>query len=426
LLLLAGGQSTVNAVHGRYATLEAGRGWPADTAANRAELVTALPPADARLARDWIEERNTHIADGPDTLATLDTHYFTQETLAPADTLARRLDGWPWHADMVHFQLGYADFERAAPHDDAYVRNALKAAGITKGTQVLRDFSADAGPVLECRESEIRAGLTDFGVLVCECVRQQANADIAILNSGMFRADALLPSRLRERDIMDAFASYDAPDAIWVLDGVADKLVDQLLADNRNRAGEGAYPQVSDRRAGTGLPCRLAIAGYVLTTGTLDPAYLAVFAHHRNMTVADAAKSLASEPVQRFSVIEALNVHLGSVAYPSVAALNARRDDASEFIFLANKVSRAFQASLGRRRLPHARWNAAFRAMLASEAPVADTALQQARDALRQHLRAVPGPLRALREKIVNHRARFADRLDYHAIFDAAVGRVGR
>lgn len=269
----------------------------------------------------------------------------------------------------------------------------------------------------------MRAGLTDFGVLVCECVRRHAGADIALLNSGMFRADALLPAKLRERDVLDAFDSYDKPDAVWVFDDIDNTLVDELLADNRRHLGKGAYPQVSDHRSTGNARCRLAIAGYVLQADkTVDHAYLAVFARHRNMPVHRVSEALSAEAVQKFAVLDALAHHLGSVAYPSVAALDAKRDDATEFIVLANKVSRAFHRSLGRRRLPHAQWNAAFRNMLASEEPVADAELQQARDALRRHLRAVAGPLLALRGEITHHRARFADRLDYHAIFDAAMG----
>lgn len=64
----------------------------------------------------------------------LNAHYLTQESQVPDQALARRLDGWPWHADMVHYQLGFSDFERAAKKDDATVRQALKAACITAGT----------------------------------------------------------------------------------------------------------------------------------------------------------------------------------------------------------------------------------------------------------------------------------------------------
>jgi hypothetical protein len=428
MLLLAGGESATNTMVESYWALKGVNDAPEDTPANRSALLAPLNDSDARMARDWIEHQESHILAGQPELPSLPAYHFTQEdNELPETALARRLDGWPYHADMLSNVLRRQDFDRAAAVDDAYVRGELRRAGITAGTTVLRDFTARAGASLEARESEIRTRPTNFGVLVSECVRLEAGADIAILNSGMFRADALLPAKLRERDLLDTFGSYDGPTAVVVLDEIEGGLVDELLLRGRQEAGLGAYPQISDHRTAGGGSCRVAIARYLITVeNSIDPCYLDVFARRSGRGVTESARALQNAAVASFAVMAALRNQLATVSYPSINAMTVARDDASEFVHLARQASLAFGRSMGTRRPPHVRWNDEFRRVLSSDLPVADPQLQTARDELRRHLRAVAAKsLTQLRGQVEGHAARFAEKIDYHRIFDSAMVGIG-
>jgi hypothetical protein len=134
----------------------------------------------------------------------------------------------------------------------------------------------------------------------------------------------------------------------------------------------------------------------------------------------EPSRAIRTELVARFAVLDALGHHLSSVSYPSVAALGAARDDASEFVYLAGQVSLGFHRSVGRRRratrsLEHRVPRVAVERFLRGRQGV-----PTAHDALRRQLRTVSRPLKTVRNEVAAHRARFADRLDYHAIFDAA------
>ncbi len=106
--------------------------------------------------------------------------------------------------DILAYKLRYGDHEAAAPDDAAYVEGALKAVADQDDGLPVCDLSSKTAK-LEARDAHIRRHQTNLGVFVAECIRLEAAALVAIINSGAFRCDSELDAKLSVRDLPRRF-----------------------------------------------------------------------------------------------------------------------------------------------------------------------------------------------------------------------------
>jgi 2',3'-cyclic-nucleotide 2'-phosphodiesterase (5'-nucleotidase family) len=319
---------------------------------------------------------------------------------------------------------------------------ALVAAGPSRSAdenQVVCDLAhATQGP-LEARDAALRRFATDFGNFVAECIRRQAGADVAILNAGSFRCDALLPPTLRLRDLRDVFL-YDSTRAILVLD-LPRAAVTAVLEHGRTRAGNGAYPQTAPDEIPNGDPLRVAIARYLVADPT--DGYDIILATSLSTTV-DTLRSLASSPgVRAFSVIDAVIAQASHVPFRPLALVTETSSAAEEFIRLADRLVA---------RLGKPPWSPTHRDFLRGDDELDDAEVQRCRDDLRLFLRNLPevhnlgtyagharadqfeicsryrasmGRLRALGSELGVHIELFRKGVAYHGILNDVANGIG-
>jgi hypothetical protein len=259
-------------------------------------------------------------------------------------------------------------------------------------------------------------------MFVAECVRVHGSADIAVLNSGSFRADATLPQQLRDRDLRETFL-YDAKDAVLVLE-MPGTAIDAMLAHGLSKIGTGAYPQFSDKR-GNGAKMKIAVVAHLLKTD-MD-GYVDALATSLKLQKEDVRRQFGpANAMRRFSIVDAVLEQSAHVAYQSVASKIGATDPATEFVGYARTLSLLFHRKQGRRLKGPGPWNSAFRSLIDNDRHVSDGELRNARENLRTFLRKVASDppriahLQALRKEVASHRARFEDGIDYQSIFDAA------
>lgn len=92
---------------------------------------------------------------------------------------------------------------------------------------------------LDSRFASIRKGETNLGNFVCDVMRNQTNAEIALLNSGTLRADALTPAG--ELTLHFLFALLPMADCLVTLELTFDQLVSAL------ENGVSQYPKLEGR-----------------------------------------------------------------------------------------------------------------------------------------------------------------------------------
>lgn len=236
ILLLAGGKSVASEVFRAYERLQAREHaasgktlqYPEDL---EAVLVPASDTDSSKVMRDRI--KNAEPAAGYD-----DLYWAVMQAQS--------------EPDIVTFKLRYEDHEAAAPDDAAYVEEALKVVARQDDDVPVCDLSDLIGNTakLEARDAYIRRRSTNLGVFVAECVRLEAGAHVAIINSGAFRCDSELDAKLSVRDLRETFL-YDKPNAIMVLEVDSNEVTALIEHGNQPaKNGTGAFPQIADERNG--------------------------------------------------------------------------------------------------------------------------------------------------------------------------------
>ena len=420
-VLKAGGHQAVNALARSYVErTKSGRIFPPDTKDEIDVVLEPLPAVDVQAFRASLEA-------GPAKGRQVGLAPFADEDWGvPADALARRLAGLPRVDDFVWYLLHSDDCMSAAADDKAWVEARLRDLRKDDRPEVLCDFTKER-PFLDARDIPLRSQPTDFGVFVAECVRRAAKADVAILNSGCFRADMELPSALRESDLRDTFLfdDYDVTKkdkrAIVVLTMKADD-VDALIEFAQVRVDTGAYPQVSDQRDASKEDLIVAINGYVMLDDVSPDRYTEPLATLWKKTEADVRVEVRNRLTNRLTIIGAVMAYAAAVPYvrPDVP-LPAKASD--HFVLLARAASQAFNEGPGATLEGPAPWNDAFSKAIGSDTPTDDPGFDADRDKLRVFLRkfiaqARPGHLTALNElhaELKSHRSHFRHSIDYHA-----------
>jgi 2',3'-cyclic-nucleotide 2'-phosphodiesterase (5'-nucleotidase family) len=452
MLLLAGGESVMNEVWEDYERLQERESRTLQYPADLEAVLLRVSDWDRKVLRDRIKNAE------PDTgFADLD------EALRKAYFVSKGL-GIP---DMIPYTLRYRDHEDAAPQDKAYVDEALAAVAEDDDAVPVLDFRQYTDK-LEARDGRIRRRETDLGVFVAECVRLEAKADVAIINSGTFRCDSELDAELSVRDLRETFL-YDNPEAIMVLE-VDSKVVDALIEHGRQpgKGGTGAYPQIADERGGkTGnarKTCRvrktnkvrLAIPKFLLTRRNND-GYDTVLQKAWNLPTIEKMHEAAAQnaSVQKFGIVAAIKSQAGKVNYrqPQVDA----GDDARTIIELLNNYAETFYPAV--KDVDADVWDKSFRRWLGTDNPPAEGELaippevDDARKKVRAFLRQLPAvdayaieienrkkgrpakkgdsiwdeplkaakeELQALQKKLVGHDLLFRYRHDFAKWFDMA------
>lgn len=454
LLLLAGGDMAMQELYKNYTSFKGKHGTEPIYPKDSDELLEGLCECDAEVFRAWLDRKDPlyHLKyNQPNRwLGSYSQSYFTDDEDLPADALVSRLDGMPFHYDMLSWLLRYDDHESADDADTKIVNDAMTLIQEGSDDDVVCDFSEVTEKKLDASEKSIRSMPTDFGVFVAECVRRRGNADVAIVNSGSFRCDSLLPTKLRMRHLRDTF-TYDNDDTIIVLE-IDGTLVDALLAHGKGEQNKGTFSQVADARQDpSSSKIAVAIASFLLLGNSNDSKgpYLNLVAEHLKKTTEQARSWVLTERGKRrsFGIIDAIKEYGGCVGYRRIDPVSIMGDTATTFIDLAKKTLLLFEKKYPYSIECHREWNESLRSLLSGDHCIADNDLQNARDEIRKFLRQLPDvqrydnlasledlqnsdmsprireqamqQLRALREEIMEHRLTFKDQTHYYRIFDA-------
>jgi hypothetical protein len=426
-VLKAGGHRAVNALGRSYGErTKSGPVFPRYTKEEIDAVLEPLPVVDAQAFRASLKA-------GPSEGRQVGLAPFADDDWdVPGDALARRLAGLPSVDDFVPHLLKIDDCMPADTADEAWVEAHLRDVRKDDRSGVLCDFTADT-EFLDAGDIPLRSQLTDFGVFVAECVRRAARADVAILNSGCFRADMKLPSVLTESDLRDTFLfdDYDATKkdkrAIVVLTLNADA-VDALIDFARDKAGSGAYPQVSDRRDTSKKELVVAINGYVMLDDESMDRYTKPLMEQWKKTEKEVQAEVRSRLSNRLTIVGSVMAHAAAVPYerPDVPP-PAKASD--HFVLLAHAASASFSTGPGATLEWPRPWNDAFSKAIGSDTSTGDPAFDAGRDRLRVFLRAFIAQakpaewmaLDKLHAELRAHPAHFRDDLDYHWILRYAV-----
>lgn len=371
MLLLAGGDSVVKEVWEAYGRLQERESrtlhYPADLEA----VLLPISDWDRKVLRQRIKNRE------PDT-GFADLYDALRQTSSPPVGL-----GVP---DMISYTLRYGDHADAAKEDQAYVDAAVTKVGENDDTVVVHDFRQYTKK-LEARDGRIRRRETDLGVFVAECVRLEANADVAIINSGTFRCDSELEPELTVRDLRETFL-YDSPTAIMVLE-VDSKVVGALIEHGLqpDKAGTGAYPQIADNRGDKTGKVRLAIPSFLLTRRNND-GYDTVLQKELDLpTIEETHKATQNASVQKFGVVAAIKSQASKVIYRQ-PHVDAGGDDAGRVIELLMNYAEAFYPAM--EDVEPGVWSRSFRRWLGTDDPPGEgeLAIPPGVDAARKEVRA--------------------------------------
>jgi 2',3'-cyclic-nucleotide 2'-phosphodiesterase (5'-nucleotidase family) len=377
-LLLAGGKSVYEKVYAAYARLQKRASprtlrYPEDL---EAVLLTA-----SDLDSDVLRDRIKNAAPGN-----------LEEAIIAAKS----------DLDDLNFVLRYDDHEPPAEDADEIIQEALGKVKRDGDDDPVCDFSAKTKK-LDARDGHIRKEPTNMGVFVAECVRRQAGAQVAIINSGAFRCDSELEAKLSVRDLRETFL-YDADDAIMVLE-VEPNVVAALIKHGRQPAklGTGAFPQIAGDPSGATGKVRLAISSYLLTRSDSIDGYDAVLHEvwgvpvEHSPTVEEtrkaARKASAAEP--SFSIVkavteqgQALAAHPPEEMFDQPAGQTVSGTD--QILGLLQTYAAVFREAINPKTIALGS-DEGFERWLGTDAPIAEwPEIQQARDKVRAFLRQLP------------------------------------
>lgn len=462
LFLMAGGTTALNQLWSSYRELELKNGGvpPRYARASVDALLAPLHPCDARVFRPRIEENDAAWCEDDSRYTASDVDHEI-----PDDALEHRLhgiDSTP-QLDVWSYKLTFDDFFPADSEAEEAVRLALKPITEPGEDKEVFNFSENTNQ-LDARDSHLRTVPTDFGLLVAECVRREGNADIAIVNSGAFRCDALLePPKVTRRTLLDTFI-FDKPKAgqdetIMTLT-LKDDEIQTLLAHGLSCANKGAFPQVSDHRLSskeTERPwwrrCRrrhgdqrgaaehvVAISSYLLINDNSTDGYVEAYAKWKGVSEDEARGNFRkARSEQQFQIIPAIEKHARGITYADITPVATQVQQsnpptaATQFIDLARDLRTKFN-----RVFPYDPTNFfermlaldALLELFARQAPVhADPAVADAREALSDFVYNLLMQLdcnrQAFWDAIKTDEANYADDTSYVAIFAAVVDGLG-
>lgn len=340
-------------------------------------LLAGVSPVDAAVLRRAIPVTPPRLTPEAVANITNTVRVFSAEDLALDEIVQTVILGLPSLDDERSFVLRRDDH---LPPDPGV--EALVAGGPTRSAdedQVVCDLSGATSDLLEARDEALRRSPTDFGLFVAECVRRHTRADITILNAGTFRCDALLPPKLRLRDLRDTFL-YDGPRAILVL-VLPRAAAIAALEHGLSKSGNGAYPQTAPDRLPDGDPLRVAIASYLVAEPRSMDGYDRALAAALGVGV-DELRGMASEAaVPAYSVIDAVIAQAQHVSYRPVEMAAAAVGPAEQFIALAERL--AALTGMPVELSP-------YFASLRHDGDLENAEVQRYRDELRRFLRSLP------------------------------------
>ena len=186
--------------------------------------------------------------------------------------------------DIPAFELTYEDHDMSDVAADEIIQAAIAKVELPDDDDEVRNFTGQM-PILEARDGDIRKRPTNMGVLVAECVRLEAEAQlkeeahrpagdstpvVALINSGAFRCDSDLKPELKMRDLRETFL-FDDEDAIMVLKESWDT-VHELVRHGRQeeKKGTGAFPQLGGYLDTAKGEVWLAISSYLIRADNND------------------------------------------------------------------------------------------------------------------------------------------------------------
>ena len=357
-------------------------------------LLEPLHPCDALVFRKWIEAKDPCGHEG---FPNFSASAFDQDDDLPDHALVNRLEGLPSVYDVGSHVLEFDDFLPAEPRDETAVRKALKQITEPNEDHVVCDFSNDVDQ-LDARDAQLRERPTDFGLLAAECVRREADADIAIVHSGSFRIDAVIEAKVTRKRLLDTFI-FDKPkpgqdEPIMILT-LSDQEIDTLLAHGRSLATTGAFPQVVDKRQPSKHDHVVAISSYLLMNAKSTDGYVKPYAKSTGMSEDQARDRFNELRSGQFRIIPAIEKHVAGITYVDITpvAQPVQQSNGSKpptpgahFIKLARDVRKEFDRVHPSVPSNFEEWygtNEAFLALFAPRAPVpADPSLAKARKAL--------------------------------------------
>jgi hypothetical protein len=166
---------------------------------------------------------------------------------------------------------------------------------------------------IDARDVTLRHRATLFGVAIAECLRRFCQADVAIVNSGSFRADGYLPQSLTMRDLDECFL-YDKPDSVAMFSLERDAF-QELITHGRSRPGSGGFPQFTL----ADLPenkCLLKVATirYLFFDPKCVDGYVEALAGYWMTSCTEARERLSARiEGTSGSIVQAAKEHLGTV-----------------------------------------------------------------------------------------------------------------
>lgn len=345
---------------------------------------------------------------------------------------------------FVHYKLTYDDFEPAADEDKRWLDEALAPLKKKADEVVMANFSNASAAGFDVREDTVRTSQTAFGVMACECVRRQTKADVVLLNSGMFRADAILLPRVRREDLLDTFlfelkvqeGKTLIKTSVAVLDGIESELVDKLLQTGLCEVGNGAYPQIADSRTGRGGSCRLAMPLYALKGDNLDSCYVSAAAQYWGCSQQEAKARLAALIVSEVSVIEAMTAHLAQVEVPDIAPPPATQNVIEQIIATLHDFMASFDQAMDVANVTPAEYARRLQSYLCSDHLIAGDDVAARRDAVRGLIRALArdgevsqketfAEIYVLNRHIKAHKKTYKGLYDYGYLFRLAARGIG-
>lgn len=308
--------------------------------------------------------------------------------------------------DIPAFELTYEDHDMSDVAADEIIQAAIAKVELRDDDDEVRNFTGQM-PILEARDGDIRKRPTNMGVLVAECVRLEAEAQlkeeahrpagestpvVALINSGAFRCDSDLKPELKMRDLRETFL-YDDDEAIMVLKVAADE-VRELVEHGTQEAkhGTGAFPQIAGDWKGATGDVWLAINSYLLIRADNNDGYNEVLQKLWKLpdleTTAEAARKKAAKRKKaasdlRFSITDAVKKNAKTVPVDELPQPEDKPvDGADEILKLLQTYLKTFHKNIS----PDDSNFPNKETWLESDDPIDQTAIRDARDAVRRFL----------------------------------------
>lgn len=291
-------------------------------------------------------------------------------------SLEKAVANLPTYHDWHWVVLRYEDHEPADTASQSIVDSILSS--IPDTDIVVRDATAECPRGLDAREESLRYGPTEFGHFVAECVRLEAQADLALLNAGSFRSDTMLPPTLRNCDLFDCFL-YDKEQSVVALD-IPRSAAIAMLEHGWTRTGSGGFPQVAPLNVPEADPLRVAIASYLLEDEKTIDGYDDVLARALGIEKADLPSYINARAIKRLAIIPSVLTQASVAEIVQVEPASVAVETADKFIELVD----AFIAIAKQNHVTD------FLPILSTDDSIPDPELLKSRNRIRTWIRGLP------------------------------------